>query len=188
MKDSYKLELSVKGCQEFKKRIENFKNNLKNLQDDFLFNSVNWIYQRSLIILNEKDTFQPSRLSGVDIDVSWKKTEFGNGLTRFDFYYENELCHFIEFGTGLVGASEPHPKADELNYGYATGKISSTGESWTWYNIKYGVYPQNPMETYGYVGKRFIYEACQDYINNDMPQKIYNELFIKYKKQFYLGR
>lgn len=185
MKNVYQLKLSIDGCKDFKKRIEGFKNELKNLNSDFVFNSVQWIYQRSLQILHERDTFQPSRLSGVDIDVSYKRTDFSDGSVRFDFYYENELCNFIEFGTGLVGGSDPHPKADELNYGYATGEISSTGESWKWYNIKYGVYPQNPMETYGYEGKRFIYDACQEYMNYDYPKKIYNELFIKLKKKYF---
>lgn len=185
MSKVYKLELSVDGCNDFKKRLEGFKNELKKLNADFVFNSVQWIYQRSLIILRNNDTFEPSGLSGVDIDVSYTRTDYSDGSVKFDFYYENSLCNFIEFGTGLVGASDPHPKADELNYGYATGKISSTGLPWNWYNITYGVYPQNKISTYGYEGKQFIYRACQQYLEERQPEKIYNELFIKLKNKYF---
>ena len=185
MSKVYKLKLSVKSCQDFKNRIDGFKNELNDIHNKFLQQSVQWIYDRSLRILELDDTFYPSGLSDVDIDVSWKKIEFSDGSVRYNFYYENEAVNWIEFGTGLVGASNPHPKADDLNYGYATGDISSTGMAWKWHNVKYGVYKQNKLITYGYEGKRFIYQACQDYLNTGQPEKIYNQLFIQLKNKYF---
>lgn len=41
-----------------------------------------------------------------------------------------DYAKYVEYGTGLVGASSPHPRP--LNWSYASGEHSSKGKGW-WY-------------------------------------------------------
>lgn len=171
MKRNYNLKLTVESCQDLKKRIKGLKEDLKKINKPFIETCLEWIKERSIDILRQKDTFYPSNISDVRDKIRIDTIEYNK---KYALVYYSEVVGWIEFGTGIVGKQEPHQKSNEVGYHYAIGEHSGTGDgSWNWYNEEYGIGFKGFK---GYKGKRFIYEAFQDFVNEEQYIKIYQKL------------
>lgn len=176
MKKKYKLKLSVESCEDLKERLlataQEYK---KDFIAVYLENCLEWIKKESLEKLDKTDTFYPSSISDIreNIDIMPLDTT----RKKFALVYHSDIVAWVEFGTGVVGKNYPHPLADKINYNYASGEHSSSGEGkWNWYNKDY----KSGIENYrGYTGKRFIYETIQDFLNMHIGEKIYSIMLNK---------
>lgn len=173
MKKNYNLKLTVESCQDLKKRIKGLKDDLKKINKPYIEECLEWIKKRSIDILNEKAQYDTYKLdlSRIRADIAIVDLIANR---KYELLYYADDVSYAEFGTGVVGQSSPHPKSNEVGYHYASGEYSGTGDgSWDWYNEKYGIGIKGFK---GYKGKRFIYEAFQDFINEDQYIKIYQRL------------
>jgi hypothetical protein len=90
---------------------------------------------------------------------------------------DNEYASFVEFGTGIKGEVEPHPRWQENGWGYNTGgrkkKIDARG---------YWFYPKNGklfLSRGGYKSRPFMYESwlwCRESFSNILRKHINREL------------
>ena len=81
--------------------------------------------QRMLTKINElaeKYGLQDSKtFSSLIVDSD----EYGITLT-----FTSPHAEFVEYGTGIVGAGNPHPQAEKYSWEYASGEKSSQGRWW----------------------------------------------------------
>lgn len=114
----FKSDLSVKGIEQLKKDLLNYKNNT-------LQKKVNLLAQR----LAEKGVaIAQSNITTLDAIFTGEllnsiHTEYGGsskGTVTFYLVADSEHAIYVELGTGMVGASKPYP--GKLPVIYAQGK------------------------------------------------------------------
>lgn len=176
MKKKYKLKLSVESCEDLKDRLlATAREYKKDFIAVYLENCLEWIKKESIKKLDKTDFFHPSFISDIrnNIDIIPLNTKY----KKYALVYYSDIVAWVEFGTGVIGKTSPHPLANKINYNYASGKHSSSGKGrWSWYNADYA----SGMNEYtGYTGKRFIYETIQDFLNMHIGERIYSIMLNK---------
>lgn len=175
------ISFNVESINQAINRIEKLKNKIINLDNLFLDMCLDKIQELANNLLDSRSKFN----GNTDIRTSWHRKTIGK--TKI-LYNDSKYAVIVEFGTGLVGESEPHPLADEL-YEYNV----NSKESWNfvrelgnldWDNhVDFADVKAHP-EKYlvirgfqGYEGKYYLYDAVQTFFLNNMHKEIYqNEL------------
>lgn len=57
-------------------------------------------------------------MGNLEASITLKKGDVIQGECSYYVYTDLEYAPFVEFGTGIVGASFPHPKASDVNWEY----------------------------------------------------------------------
>lgn len=179
---NYRLSLNASSCRELSKKIDNFRKDIVSCKKNYILKCLEWIRKRSIEYLDTNDDFYPSYISDIRNNIKFyiiDRLTTNNNHTIIAMSYESEIACWVEFGTGQVGLSNPHPMAYESpQYTYASGKHSSNENGyWVWKNPKYD---NGFHTTMGYVGKRFIYEAFRDFIIEEIYIKYYEEYVNKF--------
>lgn len=181
-----KLKLSAEDCRKLKKKLKAYKNKLLNINYEYMKACLEWISDRSRTLLYEDDTFEPSEISDIfSKENCYVKQDLKNP-NRATLIYCSEIVAWVEFGTGIVGQSDPHPLANQgVTYNYAVGDKSGNAENnftWVWENP---LYDNEKHATQGYVGKQFIYKAIKDFINEKQAIKIYKQKYEQIEKEIF---
>lgn len=178
------LKLSVEDCKKLKKQLETYKEKLSNFNIEYMKKCLDWVKERSIALLNEDDTFEPSEISDIRDKISIRKDKTTQNKVVLRYY--SEIVAWVEFGTGIVGQSDPHPLANQgTTYNYAVGEYSGNEENnftWRWINP---AYDDKTHETQGYVGKQFIYKAVKDFINEKQAIEIYKQEYDKIEETIF---
>ena len=184
MRKVIKIELDSKNLKKISEKLDEIQKEIPTVNLSFIKKSCQWIYDRSIDILQEKDTLITPHISGIEKDIRTEIIPVGKNIIKCNLYYYNEIVAWVEFGTGIVGEEAKHPLADEFGYKYNSGEINSNNPEgrWNWYNPKYNI---GMSGFQGYEGKRFIYEACQEFINKKIYVKIYSEEFNKMLNRYF---
>lgn len=99
--------------------------------------------------------------------------EYGGAVKdggKWIIYTGCEYAPFVEFGSGIVGAENPHPDTSLVNWKY---DINSHGEAgWSYYNDRDGQWHW----TKGMQSRPFMYETGQDLrlIINKVAKEVFN--------------
>lgn len=103
----------------------------------------------------------------VDSSINYELKADGNGV----IYADHPIAKYLEFGTGIIGADNPHPIAGDFGWQY---DVNGHGEFGWWYPTDDT--DPNPYKkiidgsvygwTRGQVGQRFMYSTAQ-YLRND---------------------
>ena len=133
-----------------------------------------------------------------DIENSWSVTVDNNGKAILSNHAQNAI--YVEFGVGIVGASEPHPNALNTGWEYNlpsqykyAGKFHDDD---TWRFIKPTIddidLPQGEYEewrlgsgkikiiTRGALGSMFVYNAIVEFVAGNHAKQIWADLKRKY--------
>lgn len=175
----YDFDISIEGCNNFIQALNNFKTAFNVFEDKYVYDCLEWIRKRSLEYLESDDTFIPS----FTVQDIYEGTTLIVSKGKGKLSYKGDEVLFAEFGTGIVGKlNTKHPLANEgPQWNYASGDYSSSENGfWTWrIPEKYQMGNNSKYITFkGYTGKKFIYYAFLDFINNNIYQILY-ENFIK---------
>lgn len=170
------ISLNDKSLDDTIKRLKTMRKYLLDIEREFIIKSLNIIKDKASALLDSRVYSFPNT---ANVNDYWKIeiTELPNGYVG-KLWNENEIATYIEFGTGLVGETFKHRKANELNYEYDVNQHGIKG--WNWYNEDIGVGMKGFV---GYEGKSFLYDASWDYIYNREYIVIYQEIFDRYMKK-----
>ena len=147
-----KVKLSSTSIREAKKKVEDYRKDLERKTRLLVQTLVDegFLKAREFVPV-DTGVAQSSIIGYVNSDT-------GKGIIR-----AGEYCSFIEFGTGVVGASNPHPSAEYLaamQWAYASGKMIFTtkdGKTGWFYPTKDGEW----RFTQGMPSRPFMYDTVQ---------------------------
>lgn len=185
--DLTNINNTINEIESLKKQFISLKDELEIAIDYYMKWLLTEVKKRSLSYIDSEDTFFPSQLSDIRKNINSTINFEKNGNFTYTLWYNSEVCSFLEFGTGLVGKANPHPMANQTpKYNYASGEVVSTKGYWKWLipeeyrrtvitpNGK--IYEQEYMATKGYEGRKFIYKAFRDIIDNELHIKYYEQI------------
>lgn len=78
---------------------------------------------------------------------------------------DNDHAHFVEFGTGIIGANSSHPEAGK--HGWVYDKNAHGQDGWLYFNENDG----KMHRTSGYISRPFMYNT-RKYLERIMPNII----------------
>lgn len=160
-KKVFKTDLSVKGLENLKKALLDYKNNTLQQKVDLLAKTL------------AEDGVDIARVNVAKLDaiftgelISSIHTSYGGsskGTAIFYIVADSEHAAFVEFGTGQLGqeGSYPHPFPEGIEWNYNTGKTIfeiSPGQ-YGWF------YPGNDGQWYftqGMPSRPFLYETSME--------------------------
>lgn len=155
------------------KQLKQIKTNIQRINDVFIRHSLKWIRDRANQYLDERVYAYPNSAnvsSGWEIEVIQPTHD---GEIAYRLINQNELATFVEFGTGIVGLNDPHPKAESENYKYDMNNRGLQGWNFRfYYNGQWYTYEHFT----GYEGKHFLYDAYFDYYHNKEYVNIYRKI------------
>lgn len=150
----FKTDLSVKGIEQLKKALLNYKNNTLQQKVDLLAKTLaeNGVDIAQVNVARLDAIFTGELIASIH-------TEYGGGSKGTAIFYvvaDSEHAVYVEMGTGIVGASKPYP--GKLPVVYAQGKtIHHTKDG------KYGWFYKddngNWYFTEGMPSRPFMYET-----------------------------
>lgn len=164
--------LNSNSINEAIKKLNKFKKNLSQIENEFCYESCKWLQEKANMNLDNSTLgFNTS-----DIRNSWniEKVSIGS-FTNYRLYNVDNISVYAEFGTGLVGGTNPHPSSMNANYEYDTNGHGEKG--WTFYNEEQGLMLTGFC---GYVGKLFLYNAMWDYFYKNYYKSVFNSIVSKY--------
>lgn len=176
MNKRIEISLSIKSMTQAAKEIEKLKSAVEKARIDFIKLSVEWLLKRASgnIAINYPDFAGDFR------------TVVANNLGIVET--AEEQMTYIEFGTGIVGKSNPHELADENGYEYDVNAHGEKGWTFTYYaDNKLDVKDSNiisrskgnhagmweKIHTKGVEAERFMFNAFSDYYNGGVYRQIY---------------
>lgn len=145
--------------------------------------ATNWFLERSLAIIRSKaitnlkflfpeteETELKAKLTNPESYVITKVSD-----TEYKMICTVEEGTYVEFGIGLIGQEQPHPKASEENYRYnlpSNAKSEKMGLPDAWY------FKGKIMQ--GYSGTLFLYNAMMEYVNSGIYKSVWNTAIEKF--------
>ena len=159
-KRKYVANLSVKGIEQLKKDLLNYKNNI--LQDKVKL-LVQLLAQKGVSIAQANVTRLDAIFTGELLNSIHTRNGGGTkGTAIFYIVADSEHAIYVELGTGIVGASKPYP--GKLPVMYAQGKTIHHTK-----NGKYGWFYQDANGdwyfTEGMPSRPFMYETSLELMN-----------------------
>ena len=156
----FKTDLSVKGIEQLKKDLLNYKNNT-------LQNKVNLLAQRlaekGVAIAKSNITTLDAIFTGELLNsIQVRKGGSVKGTAIFYVVADSRHAAYVEFGTGQLGleGGYPYPFPEGVDWQYNTGKtIFEVAEG------QYGWFYQRDGQTYftqGMPARPFMYETAMD--------------------------
>lgn len=106
------VELNQKSIQEATKQLLYVKKILPTLTRDFLQDVAMWLINRANMHLNNSDIGENVK---TDIRNGWTYNFTASGIKISN---SADKAVFVEFGVGVVGQSESHPRASAEGYEY----------------------------------------------------------------------
>ena len=110
------FSIYMSGVPQFRKRLNKIISNY----DKYVDTILEEICQE---IVNEAKTkLLESRYDVLGLLNNITYTKYGKGKYRVGVRNnsQKEIMHFLEFGTGIVGKDNPHPKASDIGWNYVT--------------------------------------------------------------------
>lgn len=155
----YSLELSVEGMEKGIKILKDYKKKLERAK----IKIINRLTDKFIEIVKDN----------IPIDTG----DLANSITKIqiakdviEVYTDMYYAKFVEFGTGIVGSSSPHPDTSLVNWKY---DVNEHGEKGWKYQTKDGTWHW----TKGQEGKEFWYKAYQ-YVDShfeEIAEQVYRE-------------
>lgn len=167
-----KINLSSTSCQKAINELKNIKNILNKINNEFIYESLEWIKNRANDYLNNRVKNFPNT---ANIEQYWVINQLGNG--HWELRNTSPVGAYVEFGVGLVGSNRPHESSYQSNYKYDVNNHGDKG--WNWKNEEYGI---SMYGFRGYEGKSFLYDAFFDYHYNFEYKRIFKMVYSKYIK------
>lgn len=170
------IQLNSKSVESAIKKMQYIKSNIALINEEFAFESLEWIKNRSNEYLESRVKNFPNT-ANIQNEKYWHNKQVSKKQSKviYELRNDNELVAYVEFGTGIVGAKKPHKNAIEVGYKY--DKNNRGEEGWTFYNEQINLFLKNFK---GYEGKSFLYDACWDYFYQGVWKKIYKKIYDKY--------
>lgn len=106
------IELNTKSINEARKYLLNLKKQLPKMENEFLEGVALWVIERANFHLNNADL---GDLVKLEIRNGWEYEFTTNGIKIIN---RTQKAVFVEFGVGIVGQSQAHPKASAEGYEY----------------------------------------------------------------------
>lgn len=171
--------LSVSSIENAIKELKQIKSNIRNINRDFIKQSLVWIQNRADTYLDSTVYRYPNSANIADYwEIKQTKNGKGGNLA-YELRNKNDVACFVEFGTGLVGDKHKHPLADELEYEYDKNNHNQDGWDFAFeYNGQLFIYKGFD----GYEGKSFLYNAFFEYFHLGEYKRIYQEVYDSYIK------
>lgn len=171
------VSLSVSSLENAIKELKQIKSNIRNINREFIIESLTWIENRANEYLKSRVYKYPNT---ANIAMEWKRKlikDNKGGNFIYELRNQSEVAYFVEFGTGLVGSENEHELAEVLGYEYDMNNHGEDGWDFAFeYNGKLFVYKSFT----GYEGKAFLYDAFFDYYHLEQFEIIYQRIYDKY--------
>lgn len=180
-----------KSIKQLNSNVEKFKKIIRKINEEFIEKSIQEIINTANNYLINSSDYQGT----TDIEKSWITITSVNLDGSVSCRVENDspFSALVEFGTGLVGGSQPHELAQVTGYHYGNKEWSFvrdlTSNEWvvhTPFTTKDVM--ENPErflvieEFAGYRGKSYLYNALFDYFELNGYIAIYEEICSRYFK------
>lgn len=151
-KQIFKADLSVKGIENLKKQLLDYKNNTLQKKIDLF---VRRLAEQGMIIAKTKVAEYDAVYTGeLYQSIDYKRgTVIQNG-SQWIIFTDCPWAIFVEFGTGAVGSSNPHPNTSIAGWKY---DVNNHGES-GWFYFKEGEWHW----TKGMPSRPFMYETSME--------------------------
>jgi hypothetical protein len=120
------IQLNTKSIKDARKYLLNLKKQIPKMQQEFLMAVAHWVTARANNYINLSDI---GSLVKDQIKDGWEYEQTPNGVKIIN---RTEKAVFVEFGVGVVGQSESHPKASAEGYEYNVESPYKTADG-TWY-------------------------------------------------------
>lgn len=106
------IELNTKSINEARKYLLNLKKQIPKMQQEFLIQVAHWVTEKANDYINLSDI---GSLVKSDIIGGWEYEPTASGVKIVN---RTQKAVFVEFGVGIVGQSQAHPKASDEGYEY----------------------------------------------------------------------
>lgn len=166
---------------EFKKDLENYINTKTkdfagNLTTDIAKAIVVGAQKRLVERATPRDNQSKMKVENLAKSIHIGKSDDGLSRTVIVPQGDEGLGMFLEYGTGLVGEKDPHPKAGEIGWSYAINKD----------NYRYAKARPDTMSKLG-----FIFKRSDTYLDgndvNPLYRKSYKHIEPKVHRVYYKG-
>ena len=157
---TYELELSKTDFLNMSKKINQLSQKLIQSKNLILKGLAEYTKERIQYYINDtvgKTGYIPTNELLDSIMIS---DIVGNTIRVFT---DCAYAKFVEYGTGVIGSSNPHPKSAEINWQYDK---NAHGEKGWVYTIDNGSGEKQRFWTKGLEPHAFMYNACRDLQQN----------------------
>lgn len=157
-KFNFEFTLSQKSIEELIKNLSNYQKELENSKKYILEALAKYTQERVKYYISEtvgKGTYIPTNTLLESISIS----EIVDDMVRV--YTNIAYAKYVEFGTGVIAKTNPHPKASEFGWIYDKNEHGEMG--WV-----YKASDGNCYWTKGEDAHQFMYRAWQDLKENYM--------------------
>lgn len=150
MAKKFTTGLSAKGFRKIAKQIHEYREDLYDKCEEFAYRMAKeGVDLARLTILSLDAVMTGELLSSMNLEAG---DIVSNGASYY-IYTDCEWAAFIEFGTGIVGKSNPHPDASLVNWKYDANEHGEKG----WFYFHNGEWHW----TKGMPSRPFMYETAQ---------------------------
>ncbi|WP_195395320.1 hypothetical protein [Holdemania sp. 1001302B_160321_E10] len=164
------FNLSPDSTAKAKEKLIALKKELGNINDIFLHRSMEFICERIQKNIEETTGNGIYQVTGTLLNEFGPDKVIYEGKTLATLISHCGYSAFVEYGTGIVGASDPHPNAGSDGWQYDT---NGHGEEGWYYLDKAG----KLHFTAGMPAHRFLYNAVNDYL------AIYKQIYFNVMKE-----
>lgn len=162
----YRANLSVKSFRKLAKDIRKYRHSLQDKCEEFAYRMAEeGVKIAQMKILSFDAVMTGELLSSMNLEAG---NIVSNGASYY-IYTDCDWAAFVEFGTGVVGKSNPHPDTGLVGWKYDT---NDHGESGWWY-----YYDGEWHWTKGMPSRPFMYETAQELIDMNVILRIAREVF-----------
>lgn len=152
------IGLNIKDIQNARKYLLNLKKQIPKMQQEFLMAVAKWIVKQADGYIDRSDI---GSLVKSKIKESWDYQPTTNGIKIINnaniektVYHEKQtvpIAVIVEFGSGVVGQSQAHPKATQEGYEYnVDSKGKNPDGSWSfWLNSEERDLPMSAFTDFG---------------------------------------
>lgn len=162
----YATGLSAEGFHNLVKQVREYRKSLTDKCEEFACRlAEEGVVIAQLKILGFDAVMTGELLSSMNLEAGDIIT---NGVEYF-IYTDCEWADFVEFGTGVVGKSNPHPDTGLANWKYDTNEHGEDG----WFYFSDGAWHW----TKGMPSRPFMYETAQELRDLSLILQIAREVF-----------
>ena len=157
-KRTFKTDLSVKGMENLKKQLLDYKNNTLQQKLNILAKTLS---EKGVVIAQANISGLDAIFTGELINsIHARKGSGSKGTAIFYIVADSKHAAFVEFGTGVIGESSPYPYPfpENIDWQY------QSGDSYVTLDRQFGKYPPG---TYGW----FYIKDGHLYFTQGMPSR-----------------
>ena len=126
------FDLSPNSLVKAKKKLVALKKDLNNINDIFLHRSMDFLCDRIQKNIEETTGNGTYQVTGTLLNEFGPDKVIYEGKTLATLISHCGYSAFVEYGTGVVGAGDPHPNAGSDGWQYdATDMVKKAGTTWT---------------------------------------------------------